>query len=184
MKKEITTEKAQDYDVLAALKLALEDAEQEAAMVFNNNAKHYAERVKIYKAAISKNESGPSVKVSDDRISDILCSAFEGGTGYWLRINRYKLPKNKPALTDPYWPAKHTWVPLSEDGIMFVGEDEEGDGSCSKEHELTREKLLRGLALMEKNYYEHFSNIITENDDAVTGDVLIQCALLGEIVYG
>ena len=30
----------------------------------------------------------------------------------------------------------------------------------------------------------HFPNILNGNDDVETADVLIQCALFGEIVYG
>jgi hypothetical protein len=37
---------------------------------------------------------------------------------------------------------------------------------------------------MAKDYDWHFMNIITEDDDAITADVWLQCVLLGEVVYG
>jgi hypothetical protein len=31
---------------------------------------------------------------------------------------------------------------------------------------------------------QHFADFLNENDDADTGDVFVQCCLLGEIRYG
>lgn len=125
-----------------------------------------------------------TIEISDDRLSDLLCNAFEGGVGYWLQIQGYKMPKTKPVLKDPYWEARHIWVPLSEGGAMLCGEDSEGDGTFSTKHELNKDKLFYGLGIMAAKYPKHYANIISENDDATTADVLIQCALLGEIIYG
>lgn len=37
---------------------------------------------------------------------------------------------------------------------------------------------------MAEKWPRHFGNFISENEDAETGDVFIQLALLGDIVYG
>ena len=49
---------------------------------------------------------------------------------------------------------------------------------------LTLPKLKRGLTVMAKKFPRHFADFLTENDDADTADVLLQCALFGEVVYG
>lgn len=52
------------------------------------------------------------------------------------------------------------------------------------EYRLDRAALLRGSDLMAEKFPHHFANVITENADAETGDVYLQCCLFGGIVYG
>jgi hypothetical protein len=37
---------------------------------------------------------------------------------------------------------------------------------------------------MQEQYPRHFSNFISENYDAETGDVFLQCCLLGKVKFG
>jgi hypothetical protein len=37
---------------------------------------------------------------------------------------------------------------------------------------------------MAQAYTRHFADFINQNDDAITGDVFLQCCLLGEVLYG
>ena len=49
---------------------------------------------------------------------------------------------------------------------------------------LDRAALERGLALMSTEQPGHFADFVSGNEDAETGDVLLQLALLGEVVFG
>jgi hypothetical protein len=49
---------------------------------------------------------------------------------------------------------------------------------------LTDTLLQGGLDFMANNYAQHLSDIIEERGDAITGDVLLQCSLLGDVIYG
>ncbi len=49
---------------------------------------------------------------------------------------------------------------------------------------LTLAKIKKGLKVMAEKYPKHFASILQEDTDADTADVLLQCSLLGEIVYG
>ena len=41
------------------------------------------------------------------------------------------------------------------------------------------------MKVMHEKYTRHYADMVSEcNADATTGDVLVQCALFGEIVYG
>ncbi len=51
-------------------------------------------------------------------------------------------------------------------------------------YSLTFAKIKKGLTIMASKYPRHFKSILEDNTDAETADVLLQCALLGEIVYG
>jgi len=38
--------------------------------------------------------------------------------------------------------------------------------------------------VMHDDYPSHYGDAISENDDAGTGDVYLQCCLFGEVIYG
>jgi hypothetical protein len=49
---------------------------------------------------------------------------------------------------------------------------------------LDRVAILEGLRIMAEKEPRHFADFMTENDDADTGDVFLQCCLYGEVIYG
>lgn len=49
---------------------------------------------------------------------------------------------------------------------------------------LSDKRRIGGLALMAKLAPEVFGDFIADNIDSTTGDVWLQCAVLGEIKYG
>lgn len=116
---------------------------------------------------------------------NLLVSAFEGGSNYWMKLDKYICPpgttlddfKEGGKLSCPDWHPAYI-LPTIKDGAMGIVDSEK------VKHTLTREKLLNGFDVMAKKYPKHFQNIVDENDDAETADVLLQCALFGELVYG
>lgn len=145
---------------------------------------------------MESNMTTVSITINDKKIENLLVSAIEGGIGYWGRIMGYEFPQNK-TIDDYEYP--HFQVVL-DGGKMFLHDTEEPDSRWQKllettegraEREkwtLTKEKLIKGLQVMaglkEGEGGHHFPNILNDNDDAETGDVFVQCALFGEIVYG
>lgn len=75
-------------------------------------------------------------------------------------------------------------------GILEKGESlklsitDERTGELESTHELTLGKIKKGLTLMAKKFPKHYADIITENTDCETSDILLQLALLGDIIYG
>tara|TARA_R110000824_G_scaffold201667_4_gene385773 strand:- start:1538 stop:1927 length:390 start_codon:yes stop_codon:yes gene_type:complete len=113
---------------------------------------------------------------TQERISDLLCSAFEGGSNYWYEIVRYKFAKGKAGSDYKY---KHIEVPFDGGAIII----------CDKEDPTTQAKLdkaaiVKGLELMADKYPDHFKDWVDENADAETGDVFLQLCLFNEIVFG
>lgn len=126
--------------------------------------------------------------ISKKNISNLLCSAMEGGSNYWYMIDKYIKPKKIDfdsfkgdyALAGPdvY---KHLHYPLSEGGgIVFEIED----GVKFKTRTLNLSSIKDGLEIMSQKYPRHFSDFLTDSGDAITGDVFLQCCLFGELVYG
>ena len=139
-----------------------------------------------------------AMTLSLDRIRDLLCSAFEGGSNYWYMIARYELAPGllfwdfceKGKMQDPkmYWhPAQ--LVPTTEGCALAITVKDENlnpdDAHLApKEYRLDLDALARGAKVMQEKHPQHFLDVLNENDDATTGDVFLQCCLFGELLYG
>lgn len=129
-----------------------------------------------------------SVEVDNEKIKGILCSAFEGGSGYWAQIQDYVYAKGlkhkdfqkdgKFQTKDDYWHPCQI-IPLVEGCAVIVKDIEE-----NKLLTLDIKSIHKGLEVMQKDYSRHFGDFLAEQGDATTGDVFLQCCLFGKIVYG
>lgn len=113
------------------------------------------------------------VDISNDKIENLLCSAFEGGSNYWIdsvaNLPTAEIRKKHGVEYFHECPAK---------GLSFDVVSEQGT------HTLTPESLFKGMQLMVDKYPHHFSDIINDNDDATTGDVFLQLCLFDDVIYG
>ena len=113
--------------------------------------------------------------VNVERVKGLLCSAFEGGSNYWYTdLNVHQWPDGVSSRE-----AWHMEVPVVEGGVLSLVDKYEGD-----EHLLDLAKITKGLAIMREKYPRHWSNFATENDDAETADVFLQCCVFDDIIYG
>ena len=119
-------------------------------------------------------------EIPQQRVEDLLCCAFEGGSGYWCCILDYENPDNVEVTY------KHTQLPLTERGAVICVESNDfpPESEENQRWRLDREAVARGLQLMAEKYPNHFGDFANENEDAITGDVFLQLALFGELVYG
>jgi len=118
-----------------------------------------------------------SITIDDSRILDLVTNAMEGpGSTYWCRMIRKEKPTGMEKLP-------MTCEEIIKAGGQIILEDiEEGNG---RELVLNMESAKRGLEIMatqEKPW--HLMNFLSDNDDSQTADVWLQCALLGECIYG
>lgn len=127
-----------------------------------------------------------TVEIPESRVADLLCTAMEGGVGYWAQITGYRKPKElwrgKGWEGDVF---RHVHYPMSRGGAMFLREYD-GDEDPPPTWTVTRSKLIAGLRKMasDPRYLRHFADFMRENEDAITGDVFLQLSLFGEVVYG
>lgn len=122
-------------------------------------------------------------KVSLERISSLLCSAFEGGSNYWYQIDKFIKPETMSFRTDEGQIFRHLDYPLNEGGALIIS-DIEGDLNEPPWKRLDLEAIKKGLQIMAEKYPRHMGDFLNENDDADTGDVFLQCCLFGEAIYG
>lgn len=124
------------------------------------------------------------------RIADLLCSALEGGSNYWYVVERFIEP---PKLEFLYFADsaecdvqvfRHIDYPLNLGGgiVITTLEGDEFDGKT--EWQLNLASIKQGLQVMAARYARNFADFVNEDDDAITGDVFLQCCLFGEVVYG
>lgn len=134
-------------------------------------------------------------ELTDSLIAGVLVSALEGGIGYWACIEDITVPE--AAIHDP---VEKGWLRMTPDlsypsyitapligGSVTIGdnEDDQHADEHPKLYTVDRVAIARGLHLMANGTYRrHFNDILAENYDVVTGDVLIQLAVFGEVKYG
>lgn len=101
------------------------------------------------------------VEISDQTLVDIIDGS---DIGYWAG--------------DVTWPGAAAILDGSKTATII---DRDRDG---KKYTLDAKAIFLGLQTMCGYERHHFDNILSGNWDCETGDVLIQCALFGETIYG
>ena len=118
----------------------------------------------------------PALSEHDQRLSDLLCSAMEGGSNYWYMIEKYVYPEGK---TDDDFEFPHIELPFYGGSIKITADGEK------KVYTLNRKALDRGWQLMIKKAPQHYADAMSESKaDAITGDVYLQLCLFGKIIFG
>lgn len=138
-------------------------------------------------AAIETNGIEITIKtvIPLQRISDLLCSAFEGGSNYWYEIKKFNRPPALTFRTDPDRIYRHLDYPLNPGGSLIIATNEGDEINGKKEWTLDLESIKKGLEILQEKYpVNHWADFIGENDDANTGDAFLQCCCFGDIELG
>lgn len=124
--------------------------------------------------------------VEYSKATDLIVGAFEGGSNYWIKCidwgslerKHKESPWKDQKLGETYsevmsWCCIHGtdfWVQVEDDDLEL--------------HNITPARIERGVQTMADSFPRHFNDMMRENDDATTSDVLLQCILFNEIVFG
>ncbi len=114
----------------------------------------------------------------DRRLQDLLCCALEGGSNYWYQIKKFSYPHGQTKESMPM-EFRHLELPF-KGGSLLIGVSE----SSEYDRLLDRAAIDRSIQLLAKKYPKHYADFVAENEDAITGDVFLQLALFGEVVFG
>ena len=138
------------------------------------------------------------------RIADIMVTAMEHNdmTRSWVAAVRLR----SPTEDDIYMRTKnHNWydVPelwagefeidvweISDEGVYPGSFDPEGNYDAKLDelgltkHTIRKADLDAGIKLMAEKHPSSFGDWMTENDDAITADVFLQCVVLKDVIYG
>jgi hypothetical protein len=122
-------------------------------------------------------------RITNEQAADLLCNAFEGGSGYWAAIENFVEPETvaMPWGEDEYHP-RYISYPFSKGGAVVLTDIEDDD---EPKFVLDHKAVIQGKKLMENSKYSHhLADVLSDNADATTGDVFLQLCLFGEVVYG
>lgn len=125
--------------------------------------------------------------ISIARCGNLLCSAFEGGSNYWYMIESFHAPRRFDRHTMSGKIFKHIDYPTNPGGYLVLSASCDGEAylhNGDSKWRLDIAALQRGLQVMHDKYPSHYADFLAENDDAITGDVFLQCCLFGETVFG
>lgn len=120
------------------------------------------------------------IEIKLERIADLLCCAFEGGVGYWATI----VDMTAPSKPKRYLGPAYCDYPITGGTITIRVDGEEPSSEPIGLYVLDLFAIDRGLKAMAVKYPHHFAAFMTENEDAATGDVFVQCCCFEEVRYG
>lgn len=118
-----------------------------------------------------------NIKVTNDDIADILCTAFEGGINHWC--------EGVTCDNDDVPYSYYSDILAYTDNALMLSVVEEVE-----KYELTKEKLINGICNAYKDGYfadyEWVRNgeVDVFNIDAEVADVIVQMAIFENVVYG
>ena len=124
---------------------------------------------------------------SDQQISDLLCTAFEGGSNYWYMIEE-KIP---PKATFDEMTGQMVKSPDCvfvqdypiDGGALVISEMSGYKHGGKTKWTLDRAALEKGLQVMADKFPSTFHDLVNENADADTGDCFLQCCLFGDLIF-
>jgi hypothetical protein len=115
--------------------------------------------------------------ITAEMIDGVICTAVEGGINYWVNSYVYDVDARPEDMPLSSW---ITELVLLNKPFKI---SETGTTGKRVDHELTLEKLIKGLQMYWAN--PNFQNFDFDGDaDAGDCDCVIQYALFGELVYG
>ena len=134
-------------------------------------------------------------KISNKDMSDILISIVEGNfmSQSWARFDGEdsydygtRTPEDVKARAEAYGfdtYCAYGYLPGMPMCAVLMQHHEDG-GETTEVLRFDRIALERGLRKMADQYPANFTNLLDGDYDAIDCDILLQLALLGEVIYG
>lgn len=116
-----------------------------------------------------------TIKVTQEDIDDIMCTALEGGINYWCSCAE---------VVGDYL-GEYASEQISRGGMLLLHDAEEDE-----EYDLDLNQLLNGIKqAYDGNYFAEYEwcdgkTIDTCQIDAEVADVIVQLALFDDVIYG
>ncbi len=128
-------------------------------------------------------------RVDINDIAKLLTTAFDGNmVSCWSPNADTHLPDDFDIDKVPWMEDPEEWrdvrkcyiAPLVPGGYVMLYDVEDDN----KPYKLDLVAINRGIRIMSEKYYSHWSDFRKEDDDAITGDVFVQCCVFGDVIYG
>ena len=116
------------------------------------------------------------IELTPKERQDLFITALEGGIDYWARQVSVK----------PSGSYVEAVIAIDSDDARDYGTNDEFlvEGTTNRFH-IDDWFMQMGLdRLVRSRYQHHVTDVINDNADATTADVIVQMALFGDIIYG
>jgi hypothetical protein len=139
--------------------------------------------------------------LSKKDMADLLTTAWEGGSNYWVEVAEYIPPKGMtmdalhalawehlPDEEREFWKKPqgvplYAMLPYLPPSIKWKVKFVPNEGGDIKY--LTPQNMREAISTLSKKDYDHIvKNIKDENYDAGDADAWLQAALFGDVIYG
>lgn len=117
-------------------------------------------------------------KVSRQQVAGALWRAF-GSQVTWFRVVEVIEPPTLRFRSIEHLTLRMVDYPLNEGGSLGIVSTE----PASDVFRLDLKSIGRGLEDLATKYPRHFADLVNEDTDAITANVLLQCCLFGELIY-
>jgi hypothetical protein len=117
-------------------------------------------------------------KVSRQQVAGTLWRTF-GSQLTWFKVVEVIEPPTLRFRSIEHLALRMVDYPLNEGGSIGIVSTE----PSSDVFRLDLKSIRRGLEDLATKYPRHFADLVNENSDAITADVLLQCCLFGELIY-
>ena len=117
-------------------------------------------------------------KVSRQQVAGAMWRAF-GSQITWFRVVEVIEPPTLRFRSIEHLALRMVDYPLNEGGSIGIVSSE----PASDVFRLDLKSIRRGLEDLATKYPRHFADLVNENTDAITANVLLQCCLFGELIY-
>jgi len=145
-------------------------------------------------ATVGAPEEGPVVAViTEVRVPwETIINAFVGvcetsASTYWLSSFQPLEPECSGLVAscreakEPWYATLDFW---GKGGRATLRHDDPSNDDQQTNTIIGETEIISGLNAMANKCPKHFADLVSENDDAITHDVMIQCIVFGEIIYG
>lgn len=117
-------------------------------------------------------------------ISNLLVSAFEGGSNFWVH-SAEAIGWTRPEGHRTPWYDDKAFVSSPDFKFKITYDDPDGEeGAGGGEKVIDRDAIIVGLHQMAFETPHSLGEILNDNSDAVDADNFLQCVVLGSVVYG
>jgi hypothetical protein len=116
---------------------------------------------------------------SEEYFLNAMCNGLGEMSSYGLGLDYEQLDYNaaKEKLTNPCY--EDVLMQILRDGNRITMVDVEGEG------DMTRSICLQDVHERVQNTpHEHLMNMVDENDDCVTADIILQSVFFSDIIFG
>lgn len=126
-------------------------------------------------------------KVSPQQLADQFVTVIESGFSSWLAgvhlVSGGDVAWDDPADRGPWYANPRRYE--DPDLRLRVVVDDDDAGEATSDHFIGQKEIADGLAKLaaDKGYCHHFADIVAEQGDAITADVMLQFIVFGKEVF-